>query len=57
MVDHVLHDAVHRVQEVGVLAHGQQRVDLGVQKVVAEEGIQDSEYEYELLFISSYPIM
>lgn len=38
MVDHTLDDAVDRVQEVGVLAHGQQSVDLGVQQVVAVEG-------------------
>lgn len=37
MVHHALYDAVDRVQEVGVLAHGQHSVDLGVQQVVAEE--------------------
>lgn len=37
MVDHALDDAVDRVQQVGVLAHGQHRVDLRVQQVVAEE--------------------
>lgn len=37
MVDHTLNDAMHWVQQVGILAHGQQRVDLGVQQVVAEE--------------------
>lgn len=34
MVDHTLDDAMDRVQEVGVLAHGQQCTDLGVQKIV-----------------------
>lgn len=37
VVHHALHDPVDRVQEVGVLAHGQHSVDLGVQQVVAEE--------------------
>lgn len=37
MVHHTLDDAVDRIQEVGVLAHGQDRVDLGVQQVVAED--------------------
>lgn len=37
MVHHALDDAMHRVQEVGVLTHGQHSVDLGVQQVVAEE--------------------
>lgn len=37
VVHHALDDAVDRVQEVGVLAHGQHSVDLGVQQVVAEE--------------------
>lgn len=37
VVHHALHDAVDGVQEVGVLAHGQHSVDLGVQQVVAEE--------------------
>lgn len=36
MVDHTLDDAVDGVQEVGVLAHGQQGADLGVQQVVPE---------------------
>lgn len=31
VVHHALDDAVDRVQEVGVLAHGQHGVDLGVQ--------------------------
>lgn len=35
VVDHTLHDAMHRVQQVGILAHGQQVVDLGVQKRVS----------------------
>lgn len=30
MVHHTLDDAVDRIQEVGVLAHGQDSVDLGV---------------------------
>lgn len=37
MVHHALDDAVDGVQEVGVLAHGQHSVDLGVQQVVSEE--------------------
>lgn len=37
MVHHTLDDAVDRIEEVGVLAHGQHSVDLGVQQVVAEE--------------------
>lgn len=37
MVDHTLDDAVDRVQEVCVLAHGQHSVDLGVQQIVAEK--------------------
>lgn len=37
VVHHALDDAVDRVQKVGVLAHGQHSVDLGVQQVVAEE--------------------
>lgn len=37
VVHYALDDAVDRVQEVGVLAHGQHSVDLGVQQVVAEE--------------------
>ena len=37
MVDHTLNDAMHWVQQVGILAHRQQRVDLGVQQVVAEK--------------------
>lgn len=37
MIHHALHDAMDRVQEVCVLAHGQDCVDLGVQQVVAEE--------------------
>lgn len=37
VVHHALDDAVDRVQEVGVLAHGQHSVDLGVQQVVSEE--------------------
>ena len=37
VVNHALDDAVDRVQQVGVLAHGQHSVDLGVQQVVAEE--------------------
>ena len=40
MVHHALHDAVDGVQEVGVLAHGQHSVDLGVQQVVAAEETQ-----------------
>lgn len=31
VVDYTLDNAMDRVQEVGVLAHGQQRTDLGVQ--------------------------
>lgn len=34
MIDHTLDDAMDRVQEVGVLTHGQQRTDLGVQKIM-----------------------
>ena len=41
MVNYVLDDAVHWVQKVGVLAHGQQCVYLGVQKIVAEKDIHD----------------
>lgn len=37
MVHDALDDAVDGIQEVGVLAHGQHSVDLGVQQVVAEE--------------------
>lgn len=37
MIHHTLDDAVHRVQEIGVLAHGQHSVDLGVQQVVTAE--------------------
>lgn len=37
MVHHALHNPMHRVQEVDVLAHGQHRVDFGVQQVIAEE--------------------
>lgn len=37
VVHHALDDAVDGVQEVGVLAHGQHSVDLGVQQVVSEE--------------------
>lgn len=37
VVHHTLDDAVDGIQEVGVLAHGQHSVDLGVQQVVAEE--------------------
>lgn len=37
MVHHTLDDTVDRIQEVGVLAHGQHSVDLGVQQVVAKE--------------------
>lgn len=36
MVHHTLDDAVDRIQKVGVLAHRQDSVDLGVQQVVAE---------------------
>lgn len=36
MVHYTLDDAMDGVQEVGVLAHGQHSVDLGVQEVVAE---------------------
>lgn len=35
MIDHVLNDAVDRVQEVRILAHGKDGADLGVQQVVA----------------------
>lgn len=38
MVHHALDDAVHGVQQIGVLAHGQHSVDLGVQQVVTVEG-------------------
>ncbi len=31
MVHHALNDAVDRIQEVGVLTHGQHSVDFGVQ--------------------------
>lgn len=37
VIHHTLDDAVHRVQEIGVLAHGQHSVDLGVQQVVTIE--------------------
>lgn len=37
VVHHALDNAVDGIQEVGVLAHGQHSVDLGVQQVVAEE--------------------
>lgn len=37
MVHHTLDDAVDRIQEVGVLTHGQDSVDLGVKQVVAKE--------------------
>lgn len=37
MIHHTLDDAVHGVQEIGVLAHGQHSVDLGVQQVVTIE--------------------
>lgn len=38
VVHHTLDDAVHGVQQIGVLAHGQHSVDLGVQQVVTVEG-------------------
>lgn len=34
VVDHALDDSMDRVQEVGVLAHGQQCTDLGIQQIV-----------------------
>lgn len=38
MVHHALDDAMDGVQQIGVLAHGQHSVDLGVQQVVTMEG-------------------
>lgn len=37
MVHHTLHNAMDWVQEVRVLAHGQDCVDLRIQQIVAEE--------------------
>ena len=37
MVDNTLDDAMDGVQQVGILAHGQECIDLGVQQIVAGE--------------------
>lgn len=37
MINHTLDDAMNRIKEIGVLAHGQHSVDFGVQKVVAKK--------------------
>lgn len=34
VVDHTLDNAMDRVQQVGVLAHGQQCTDFGIQQIV-----------------------
>lgn len=44
MIHHTLDDAMYRVQEVCVLAHGQHSVDLGVQQVVTKEIKYTSEW-------------